>query len=127
MMSFGDIFYIDDREFVFLFADGDSIYAAIILGAEKTQQVISLEKRDGKRGTSHTNALYCYVELTTDDYTNSSANMAGALIEIGFDGIRPSSNKLNDEDLREIRNEIVESENLFKPTLVGYMKSIFTD
>ena len=55
--------------------------------------------------------------------------MARAQKEISFNSevIRPSTSKLDEFDLKEIRHEILESRNLFKPVLVEYMESIFIE
>lgn len=127
MFNFGDLFYIDDTEYVFLFADDGKIYAARIIDQTETRQIKNLEAKHGRRGTSHANLLFCYVELSTADYTDHAAHVGRAQKEVDFDKIRVSSKKLDEADLRNIRDEIIESQNLFRPALVEYMKSIFAE
>lgn len=126
MLNFGDLFYIEDKEYVYLFSDGESIYAAIVLDPARTKQVKQAEKSRDRKDVSHQMLLYCYVELSTDEYSDCSANMITTQEEIslGTRPIRYSSNKLDKEDIREIREEILEARDLFKPALVKHMEEI---
>ncbi len=126
MLDFGDIFYIDDKEYVWLWSDGEIIDAAVILGSKETEEVKRFQKRADKKGTSHQKPLFCYVELNTEDYINCSANMIVAAqkgIKLS-PSIRSTSKRLNNEDLKDIKNEIIEYKELFKEPLVVYMESI---
>ena len=126
MLNFGDLFYIEDKEYVYLFSDGESIYAAIVLNATRTKQVKHAEKNRDRKGASHQMLLYCYVELSTEEYRDCSANMITTQEEISLNTspIRYSSNKLDKEDIYEIRGEILDSKDLFKPALVKHMEEI---
>jgi len=126
MQKFGDLFYIDNKEYVWLFSDGKTISAAIILDQEKTREVKRVEETANRKGISHEKPLFCYVELSTENYIDCSANMIATQKDIKLDSeIRRHSNKkLNNDDLKNIRDEILESQTLFKSPLVEYMKSI---
>lgn len=126
MQNFGDLFYIDNKEYVWLFSDGKIISAAIILNQEETQDVKRVKKIADRKGTSHEQPIYCYVELSTENYVDCSANMITAKkdIELGIEIIRRSDKRLDDGDLKNIKDQILEYRKLFKPTLVEYMESI---
>ena len=126
MYNFGDIFFIDNKEYVWLFSDGETVDAAIILNSEKTDEVKRLEKFAGKKGTSHQQLMYCYVELHTENYIDCSANMIATQkdMKLGFEVIRTTTKKLNNDDLKNIRDEIVAYKDLFKKPLVDFVESI---
>lgn len=127
MLDFGDIFYLKEKEYVNLFFKSETLYAAIILNKEDTDLVKRLEKLSGKKGTSHQKPLLCYVELTTSDYNSCSANMLPAAnkgIGQNFDLIRTSNKKLDENDLRSIKEEIIENKNLFNTALVEFLEGI---
>ena len=89
-------------------------------------RVKQLEKKEGRKGMSHKNMIYCYVELSTEDYTNCSANMSSIQKGMDFNSevIRPVGKKLNKGDLEDIKKEILEYQDFFKPSLVEAMKLI---
>jgi hypothetical protein len=127
LQNFGDIFFTEDqKEYVFLFAEPKTIYAAIILNFENTKEVKYAQKSADKKGTSHENPMFCYVELSTSDYIDCSANMITAKNGMENDSqiIRHSSKRLEEVDLKNIKTEILNYEKLFRPGLVEYMKSI---
>ena len=125
MLNFGDMFFVEDKEYVWLYSDGKTIDAAIILNPEITKQVKALQCSADRKGISFKQPMYCYVELTTEDYINHSANMLGTKNHIELNpGIRPNGKILNKEDLDNIRKEITSSPSLFKESLVNYIESI---
>lgn len=129
LLKFGNIFFIEDteqrKEYVMLHSNGKTIDAAIILNPEKTQEVKRLQHGADRKGISYQKPLFCYVELSTEDYINCSANMisTGQNIELG-PSIKITDKMLNDSDLEKIKKEILDNSDLFKPPLVEYIKSI---
>ena len=126
MLNFGDIFYTADKEYVWLFADGETIYAAMILDQENAAIIKRAGKRADKQGNSHQQLIYCYVELTTEDYIDCAAHVGPAAkgIDFGTDVIRTAKKRLNNDDLRNIRQEIIDSKELFRAALVEHVESI---
>jgi hypothetical protein len=126
MLNFGDLFFVDDKEYVWLFSDGVKIYAAIVLDAQKTKDVKAAESQANKRGTSHKAVLYCYVELYTENYSGCSANMIQTTQDMPIETtpIRPVGRKLEVKDLIEIREEILDAPELFNEALVEHVEAI---
>ena len=127
MMNFGDIFSVEGKEFVYLLLDEEIIFAARILREDETRMIKNLRIKADRKGSSHQQPLLCYVELSTRDYVNCSANMLSAA-NGGIDGnlklIRSTDKKLEDVDLKNIKKEILDSSELFRPNLTEFMKSI---
>lgn len=126
MLNFGDTFYLEDKEYVWLHSDGDTIYSAIVLGNEETKKVKDLEKPASKKGVAHNKILFCYVELSTEDYCDCSANLitVNKHSHTDYKVIRHTQKKINEKDLRAIKSEILQYSNLFRPALVDFMNSI---
>jgi hypothetical protein len=126
MLNFGDLFFVDEKEYVWLFSNGEKIYAAIILNAELTNRVKALGTKADRRGISHTNLTYCYVELNTENYTDCSAHMAQTQKDMLLETtpIRSIGKKLDRDDLIEIRAEILDTPELFNDALVEHVREI---
>ncbi len=126
MLNFGDLFFVDEKEYVWLFSNGEKIYAAIILGADHVKRLKALGSKADRKGTSHQSLTFCYVELSTKDYTDCAAHMAQAQKDMPIDTtpIRSAGTKLDNDDLFEIRAEILDTPDLFNEGLVEHIKGI---
>ena len=125
MLKFGDIFFVEDKEYVWLYSDGKTIDAAIILDPETTKNIKRVQALSDRRGQSHKKFTFCYVELNTDSYIDCCAHMMGVKQPIELDStIRPVNKSLDTCDLVDIKKEILSSADLFKESLVEHVKSI---
>lgn len=127
MRNFGNIFYIDNKEYVHLLSDDGIIFAARIFDKEMTDNIKRVQAKQDRLGKSSEKTLYCYVELSTEEYIDCSANMVTAAtggIPEDKKLIRESEKILCEEDLKNIQKEILGSSNLFRPKLVEFIKSL---
>ncbi len=109
LVQFGSVFRHNEREFVFLGAHEEIIYAARILDRETTNEVNKLYEAKVKNNSIEkvkSNALYCFVILETDDFKGRMAHFNETdsnEFEPTFDVI----GTLNDKDLAEVKQEIL--------------------
>jgi len=112
MLTFGDTFRYREKEFVYLAQTADILYTALILPAEESKQLDSLQKRikDGtKAGQMLDNKLYCFVQLTTEEFKDRVAHLGNTQQDESTTTectILSPTGKLNDFDLKQIKKEI---------------------
>ena len=108
-IKFGDIFKYREKEYVFLAKTEEIFYTSQILAEKETKQINDLfEKRcrGQNRERLKRHPLYCYVILKTEEFKNRMAHFKNTgQDELGL--IDKTGNTLNEEDLREIKKEII--------------------
>ena len=121
-MNFGDVFFIEEKEYVWLFSDGNTISAAAILNKDNTSLVRKFAEKSQVVGE---NLLYCYVELETAVYLGCSANMDQTRREITLNSqIRLSNKPLLAKDIEKIKSEILKTPHLFKGSFIDYIQAL---
>ncbi|MBI5654982.1 hypothetical protein HZC53_05025 [Candidatus Uhrbacteria bacterium] len=109
-LAFGDVFRFQETEFVYL-AEIDSVtYAAKILNKDLSRQLAANSEQKAKSGNQPKNAkLFCFVMLTTPEFSNRAAHVGFSDQNEPFDQWIDKIGILNEEDLNNLRKEIVES------------------
>lgn len=114
MLIFGDTCRYREKEFVYLAQTADIWYGALILPSEDSKVLDSFQKRikDGsKAGQMLSNKLYCFVQLTTEEFKDRIAHLGNpqqdesTVTEYVVSSLVPTG-KLNNFDLKQIKKEI---------------------
>lgn len=127
LLNFGGLFYIEGREYVFLYKDlaTEILCAAIILDPEITKEVKRARNAADRRNRGQEQPALLYVELCTKGYEDHSANLVTARGVAGkIESIKLTNKKLGEEDLKNIKKEILENRDLFRPSLVEFLESL---
>lgn len=112
MLTFGDTFRYREKELVYLAQTVDILYAALILPIEDSKVLDSLQKRikDGaKAGQMLSNKLYCFVQLTTEEFKDRIAHLGNTQQDESTTTectVLSPTGKLNNFDLKQIKKEI---------------------
>lgn len=112
-LVYGDVFEFSQKEYIFLAKSPEIIYAAEILNQENSGRLNSLLQRriaqntDGKLIESNT--LYCFVMLTTEEFTKRCAFLANTGKDDFSMSITKLSVSLNEKDQKAIKQEIITS------------------
>lgn len=109
-LTFGGIFRFAENDYVFLAEAEDVIYAARILELTETKRLTSLFDKRVKQNTVNLNriAIFTFVELKTKEYFGRAALLHKTGQSIGIQ-IQSLNIRLCDEDLKNIKQEILES------------------
>ena len=111
-IKFGDIFSLDEKEYVYLtHNEDDDVYAARILSGEQANQINSLCNRHAggqQKNGPHKNLTCCYVKLTSENLIGRLAHLLTAQNTIEFINYCSTGLKLNDEDKNTLKEEIVD-------------------
>lgn len=108
MLKFGDIFRWKEKEYVFLAASSEILYAALILNQSESTNLSRLyEKRiSSNRGESLIQTLYIFVTLSTPEFKDRIAHLHKTQHEL-LPGIEVVSIALSVKDKLEIKKEIL--------------------
>ena len=108
LLAFGDVFCIGDKEYVFLGAHQNLIYAALICSRPQTEQLVHMHDRIQAAGTGTTklneNRLYCFVILTTEQFEGRAAHLANPAMEPSPRIQKDCS--LSEADIAQLKQEI---------------------
>lgn len=104
LLSFGDVFVLDEADYVYLAATADVTYAARILQKGEFQYLRNIEERKIKNGTFDSlNVIYCYVVLETDQLKDRAISLARTEVP----GVNQSYLRLSDLDIEALKAEII--------------------
>lgn len=111
-INFGDIFYRDGNEYVFLVAtDDDVIYAARILNNDDSRKVENTCNRlagSTASGNVKNNILFYWVKLTTKNLEDRLAHFKSADNAINKFPYATTGFKLNEQDKKDVINQILD-------------------
>lgn len=126
ILKLGDIFRIEENEYVFIHLTVDFIYVARIFNINQTQQVQFLYNKklnNGHlQGAAKDNQLYSFVVLTTEEYNERMANFANSQKDANI--IPDVIGRVNEKDLVEIKKEILSDECPVATVVKEYIKSL---
>lgn len=110
LLTFGDIFRFQEREYVYL-AEIDSVtYAAKILDRGTSKTLMARSEVKAKQGNDVKNAkLFCFVMLTTPEFCDRAAHIGSSDQNEPFDEWIDKIGLLNEPDLENLKKEIIES------------------
>jgi len=110
MLKFGSVFRHRESLYVYLGSDDEIIYAARMLDAKHTNELIRLSEMRARtpEHSIHQGSMYCFVILTTAEF-NERAAWLHKTDEHGAttSGIDPHS-ELCAEDIEELKTQILE-------------------
>ncbi len=108
MLKFGDIFRWKEREYVFLAATSEILYAALILDQTESMSLVRLyDKRvSSNRNEFLKQTLYIFVSLSTPEFKDRIAHLHKTQHEL-LPGIEVMSTVLSVKDKLEIKKEIL--------------------
>jgi hypothetical protein len=126
ILKLGDIFRFKEQDFVFLLLTTDIMYVARIFDSRQTKQVVELYEKKSLNGHmtggAKDSALYSFVILTTEEFNERMANFAKNQEDIN---ITPDViGRVNDDDLRAIKEEILSEGSPVAMVLRDYIKSL---
>ena len=112
MVTFGEVVKYKETEYVYLAATAVIIYLAKILNRTDGEAISRLYlKRQSQGAMSNIKTadspLYCFVQLTTDEYKDRLAHFHQPGQDFGRDYAMDSVGRLNDADLKEIKETIM--------------------
>ena len=110
LLAFGDVFRFQETEYVYL-AEIDSVsYAAKILDQSLSRKLVILSELKAKKGIEIKKAkMYCFVILTTPEFSERAAHIGSSDQNEPFDEWIEKIGFLNEEDLGNLKKEIIES------------------
>ncbi|MDO8513426.1 MAG: hypothetical protein Q7S37_02910 [bacterium] len=130
---FGTIIEWKGSKYVYLIEVGQITYLAKIIEDKEMAKKLIMRREFVERTSlqgdlnsqSRLNSpLYCFVILSTVDFEGALA----LLHKLGYDSTSAADysnlNKLNEEDLEGLKEEIKENENSLPPEVVDYVKSL---
>ena len=106
-LSFGDVFTMDDKEYIY-FAQGEDItYAARILDRGQSAVLDGMFNSKYAQGkNTNTNVIYCYVKLKTADFKDRCALVSHSGLDI-FGALKKQEVLLVQADLDQLKDEIL--------------------
>lgn len=113
MLTFGDIFFYQNDDYVYLaMSDNGIIYAARILSANHSSQMIRARdaaiSKDGERRTGE-KVVYCFVQLKTDGYSDRVAHLNQSDSQKNQHSmLRTPGQAVCSEDMISLRDEILQ-------------------
>ena len=123
-INFGDIFYKDGNEYVFLVAtDEDVIYAARVLNKDESKTIENYCNRSAGSSAPVKNRdrfLFYWVKLTSKNLENRLAHFKSADNAMSIFPYTTTGHKLNDEDKKSVIKEILDP----KVNLPGELKNL---
>ena len=113
MLTFGDIFFYSNEEYVYLAMSGQGvIYAARILSNKDSEMFVQFRdgaiKKDGEQRTSE-KIVFCFIQLKTEGYSKRVAHLNQSDSQKNPNAIlvgRPQE-VLCEEDMLALRDEII--------------------
>lgn len=110
LLAFGDVFRFQETEYVYLAEINSVTYAAKILDQGLSRQLIARSEQKAKSGNQPKDAkLFCFVMLTTPEFCNRAAHIGSSDQNEPFDQWIDKIGTLNEDDLNNLRKEIIES------------------
>ena len=111
IITFGDVFKYDEKDYVFLAKTEDIVYAAKIFDKEYStlyNKVFTKISKNGQRSGELTQRyLYCFVELKTEEFKERICYYGKSDENDVSDFLENVIGKLNEEDLKELHKEIL--------------------
>lgn len=108
LLTFGDVFSIGEKEYVYLGLQQDLIYAALICSKRDTDKVVDMHNKVAASGVGapklNENRLYCFVILTTDEFEGRAAHLGNPSLQSVPRMQKACS--LNEQDIVELKKEI---------------------
>lgn len=136
LMTLGDTFYVleyDDTygrnkriDYVYLYDIGDITFCAKILNKSLSNSVVCSHRKvinNPKSKQRDNNPAYCFVELSTKEYKGRIVHLYKTDENPIRDNINPYI-RLSEEEIEEIKKEILEKRIHMKPVLVEYVESL---
>jgi hypothetical protein len=125
VVTFGDIFRHNEREYVFLAQVEDFIYAALILDPQSTAQFQRLsDTAEAKKMRARSSAAYSFVILETEAFAGRAAHLARTdgtdHQTLTFDIV----GSLTTTDCNNIKSEIVSDTSCVPLRLVELIKAL---
>lgn len=111
---FGDVFEFDGKEYIFLGNKNDIYYCALILPTKESKHLHrSLESRLSRADIEVTrNPSYCYVILTTEDFSERMAHLKNSGKNAFSLTVNPLNKSIDKKDLQEIKKQILEHQSI---------------
>jgi hypothetical protein len=126
ILKFGDVFRFKEQEFVFFYLTTDFMYVARILDLKQSQQVKSLYENKVRLGhmtnAARDHAIYSFVVLTTEEFNERMANFAKTQEDVNI--FPDIVGRVNDDDLKAIKKEIISDSCPVARVLKDYVKSL---
>jgi hypothetical protein len=119
-VKFGDVFKFKEKDYIFLAKSDQIIFAAEILDGGSTKQIKDLYERSCRNGRIEkvkSNILYCFVELSTEEFKGRMAHFVKSEKDENNFFIGESYLSLDKKDILELKKEI-EQENSAVPILL---------
>jgi hypothetical protein len=126
LITFGDVFRFEDKEYVYLALINGVTYAALICEEEDSRMLVRMRDVRAKQGKEATHAkLYCFVVLTTPPFDGRAAMLGHSNEqEVELSG-GTHMTAVSDADLEAIKREILESRGVPRD-LLEYVRGIDT-
>jgi hypothetical protein len=106
-LSFGDVFSIDGKDYIFFAQTPDITYAARILDKYQTLAVgKSFKTKLAKGINTEKTILYCFVELKTEDFKDRSVLVANTGMDL-FGTLKKQEVMLIQSDIDALKEEIL--------------------
>ena len=131
MINFGDIFRFKDNVYIHLAVKDDGVtrYAAkVISDSDNISELLSRRNSIREMNVAFpkkniSEYLYSFIKLTTAPFQESLAFLANS----DKHGVTEDCEKLgslNSNDIRELKNAILENQNVLPPTVINYVKEL---
>lgn len=110
LLAFGDVFRFQETEYVYLAEINAVSYAAKILDQRLSRDLATRAELKAKQGIGIKDAkLYCFVMLTTPEFSERAAHIGSSDQNEPFDEWIDKIGFLNESDLMNLKKEIIES------------------
>jgi len=128
IVTFGNVFTYEEKDYVFLAKIDDIIYAAEILNCEKSVQYKKIVDRSIKNSTQsyklRQNALYCFVELKTKEFDKRVAFYGKPEHNYVPDFLENVVCSLESDDLKNLQKELLNDDVAVPKALKEQIKDI---
>jgi len=110
LLAFGGVFRFQETEYVYLVEINSITYAAKILDQGTSKTLVARSELKAKRGGDIKDAkLFCFVMLTTTEFSDRAAHIGFSDQNEPFDELIDKIGFLNESDLANLKKEIIES------------------
>ncbi|MCX6712761.1 MAG: hypothetical protein NTY66_00975 [Candidatus Vogelbacteria bacterium] len=112
-INFGDVFRFKEKDYIFLAKADQVVFVAQILDGQSTREIKSLYEskcRNGHIEKVKSNILYCFVELTTEDFKGRLAHFKDTERDDQNFFIEERYLTLDKTDQQELKKEIESKE-----------------
>jgi len=112
-LNFGDVFLYKEKEYIFLVATEEAIFAAKILDHVQSRYLDNKFNSAATKGVqraslAEASPMYCYVLLQTQEYKERAAHYGNSGKD-DLSGVFTRCNALCDEDVALLKREIADS------------------